>query len=169
MKRVLPQHDTGDGDSKPEPLRTETSPNRWVLQAPPEVTLPAHATVAGDHESQASVVGESMVIIGELEAAEDLIIAGRLEGSIMHNANRLVIRETGVVKANIATNNLIIEGRVDGDVHGRESVSLSKTAVVTGNIETIRLTIADGAQFNGKVTMDTREQPGTHTSREETL
>lgn len=160
MKRVLPEHDSSGDESKPEPLRTEASPTRWVVQAP-EVTLPAEVAVDDGDEPQASVVGESMVIKGELEAAEDLIIAGRLEGSIMHTANRLVIRATGVVKADIETNNLIIEGRVEGDMHGRESVLLSETAVVTGNIETARLTITDGAQFNGKVTMDTSAHTGT--------
>jgi len=162
MKRVLPEHDSSEGESKPEPLRTEGSTDRWVIQAP-EVTLPAEVAVDDGDEPQASVVGESMVIIGQLDAAEDLVIAGRLEGSIMHTANRLVIRATGVVKADIATNNLIIEGRVEGDIHGRQSVVLSETAVVTGNIETTRLTITDGAQFNGKVTMDT----SAHTSKRE--
>ena len=169
MKPVMPGTDTieghsesvGESESRPEPLRSDGASSRWVVQAA-EVTLPAEDADAADEGSQVSLIGESMVIKGELEAAEDLDIAGRLEGSIMHTANRLVVRDTGVVKANIATNNLIIEGRVEGDIQGRESVVLSETANVTGNIETARLTIADGARFNGKVTMDTNIDSNTN-------
>ena len=158
MKQINSEPDTSEGDSRPEPLRTQGTATGWVVESA-NASTPADAqrdpAQSPDQPSQVSLVGESMVIKGELQAAEDLEIAGRLEGSIMHTANRLVVRRTGVVKADIATNNLIIEGRVEGDVHGRQSVVLSETAIVSGNIETARLSIADGAQFNGRITMET--------------
>lgn len=103
--------------------------------------------------SQYSIVGQSMVIKGELEAAEDLVIAGRLEGAVKHTANRLIVGKTGVVMASIETQNLIVEGRVEGDIECHESVVLDATADVTGNIRTARLSIIDGARFNGQVVM----------------
>lgn len=104
------------------------------------------------HE-QLSVFGESLFIKGELQAAENLLIEGRLEGTVKHTADKLIIGSKGRVKAEIHAQNLIIEGEVEGDVHCAESVSIKESAVLLGNIFSPRLSIADGARFNGSVDM----------------
>lgn len=105
-------------------------------------------------DAQLSVIGASLVVKGELEAAEDLLIEGRLEGSIRHTAERLIIGRSGTVHAKIEARNLTVEGAVDGDIVGSESVVILETAKVSGNIYTPRISIADGAQFNGSVDME---------------
>lgn len=115
-------------------------------------TTPRTSPSPGD-PTRHSLVGPSMVIQGELHAAEDLTISGRLEGALTHTAKRVMVAETGVVTANIRARNLIVEGRVDGDIECRNSVILKDTAQVTGNIQAVRISIADGARFSGKVVM----------------
>ena len=105
-------------------------------------------------QEQPSVIGASLVVKGEVEAAEDLVIEGRLEGSIRHTSERLIIGRSGTVQARIEARNLTIEGTVDGDIVGSESVVILETAKVSGNIYTPRISIADGAQFNGSVEME---------------
>ena len=102
-----------------------------------------------------SVVGPSLVVKGELEAAEDLLIEGRLEGSVKHTAEHLIIGKEGVVHADIHARNLSIEGVVEGNIVGSESVVIHDTANVRGNIYTPRISISDGAQFIGSIDMDT--------------
>lgn len=102
-----------------------------------------------------SIVGPSLVVKGELEAAEDLLIEGRLEGSVRHTAEQLIIGKEGVVHADIAARNLSIEGVVEGNIVGSESVVIHDTATVRGNIYTPRISISDGAHFIGSIDMDT--------------
>jgi len=111
-------------------------------------------TAAGD--DRLSVLGESLFIKGELQAAEDLLLEGRLEGSIKHTAQRLVIGRKGRVKADVHAANLVIEGEVVGDVHCAESVVIQSSGVLRGNIYSPRLSIADGARFDGSVDMGTK-------------
>ena len=106
-----------------------------------------------------SVVGQSLVVKGEIEAAEDMLIQGRVEGSIKHTADRLIIGTSGVVNADIDARNLIIEGVVEGNIVGSESVVIEETADVRGNIYTARISISDGAQFSGTVDMDLSKSP----------
>jgi len=147
--KAEPQISPGSNDRPVQPLA-----ERLGAQ-PPSVDLPKVTGTVRARESapHPSLLGQSMLVRGNLEAGEDLTIAGHLEGSLNHTAQHLVIDATGVVKANIRACNLRIAGRVEGDIHASESVQLQATAQVTGNIHTARLSIADGARFNGKVTM----------------
>lgn len=106
-----------------------------------------------------SVIGPTLVIKGELEAGENLLIEGRVEGTITHNAESLIIGEHGTVQANVKARNVVIEGTVDGDVYGSESVSIRETAKVKGNIFTPRISITEGAHFKGGIDMDVRPDP----------
>ena len=104
--------------------------------------------------SEMSVVGPSLVIKGELEAGEDLLIEGRVEGTIKHTAEHLLIGQRGTLKADIRARNVVIEGEVEGDVYGAESVSIRETAKVRGNIFTPKVSISEGAHFKGGIDMD---------------
>ena len=106
-----------------------------------------------------SVIGKTLFLKGEIEAAEDMLVEGRLEGSIRHTANRLIIGTSGVVNADIDAKNLIIEGTVEGNIVGSESVVIRESAEVRGNVYTARISIADGARFSGSVDMDVSRSP----------
>ena len=106
-----------------------------------------------------SVIGKTLFVKGELEAAEDLLVEGRVEGSISHTASQLTIGVSGVVNADIDAKNLVIEGTVEGNIVGAESVVICDSADVRGNVYTARISIADGAQFSGSVDMDLSKRP----------
>ena len=106
-----------------------------------------------------SVIGKTLFVKGELEAAEDMLVEGRVEGSIKHTASQLTIGVSGVVNADIDAKNLVIEGTVEGNIVGAESVVIRDSADVRGNVYTARISIADGAQFSGTVDMDLSKGP----------
>ena len=106
-----------------------------------------------------SVIGKTLFVKGELEAAEDMLVEGRVEGSIKHTASQLTIGVSGVVNADIDAKNLVIEGTVEGNIVGAESVVIRDSADVRGNVYTARISIADGAQFSGTVDMDLSKSP----------
>ncbi len=100
-----------------------------------------------------SLLGEGLRIEGELHASESLTVLGEISGAIRHEGELLTIGASGRIDASIHSQNLLVEGRVTGDIYCSESVAITAGANVTGNIKTKRLSIADGAQFSGKIDM----------------
>jgi len=89
---------------------------------------------------------------GDLSAEEDLLIQGRVEGSVTHT-QRLTVGPQGTVKANIKAQLIIVEGTVDGDLHADKSVYVKETAKVSGNIVAPSVSIQEGANFSGSIDM----------------
>jgi cytoskeletal protein CcmA (bactofilin family) len=110
----------------------------------------------------ASLIGPTLVFVGELSADEDLIIEGRVEGTIAHHQKNLTVGKQGLVKANIRARAVTIQGTVHGDVQGDELVLLAAGAHVTGNISSPRIRVEDGARFRGRMeTIDRAEAVST--------
>lgn len=127
--------------------------------APAPVEQPAHEPVSTVRTRSVSVIGPTLVFRGELSADEDLVIQGTIEGTIAHHKKNLTVGKEGRVKADINAASVTIEGHVEGDIHGDDFVELAKSAVVTGNIFSPRIKMADGARFNGSVDMGTHAAP----------
>ena len=103
-----------------------------------------------------SVLGPTLSFKGELKAEEELLIQGRIEGSIEHTSN-LTIGEEGKVKADIKAAFIAVEGKVEGDLQGTESVVIKQTADVEGNIFSPTVSLHEGSTFNGKIDMSGKE------------
>ena len=102
---------------------------------------------------RASILGPTLYFKGDLTAEEDLLIQGRVEGSITHT-QRLTVGPQGTVKANIKAQLIIVEGTVDGDLQAEKSVFVKETAKVCGNIFAPTVSITEGANFSGSIDMD---------------
>ena len=100
----------------------------------------------------ASVLGPTLKFKGELSADEDLLIQGKVEGTIKHSSS-LTIGESGHVKANISAEYVVVEGSVDGDLHGGRSVKVRESADINGNICSPSVSLVEGATFNGNIDM----------------
>jgi cytoskeletal protein CcmA (bactofilin family) len=111
-------------------------------------------TVSASSEAakKVSVLGKTLVFKGELSADEDLILQGRVEGSI-HHTQSLTVGIDGVVIGDTHARSIVVEGTVEGDLRGVVSVLIAATATVRGNISAPRVGIMEGANFNGSVDM----------------
>jgi len=96
-------------------------------------------------------IGRSVVIKGELSGSEDLYVDGQVEGSIGLKNNSLTVGPNGQVKASVESKVIIVQGKLEGNVLASDRVELRKTAVVTGDITTQRISIEEGAYLKGKV------------------
>ena len=99
-----------------------------------------------------SVLGKTLVFKGELSADEDIILQGRVEGSI-HHTQSVTVGIDGVVIGDTHARIIVVEGTVEGDLRGVVSVLIAATATVRGNISAPRVGIMEGANFNGSVDM----------------
>jgi cytoskeletal protein CcmA (bactofilin family) len=107
--------------------------------------------------NEIATIGHSLVVKGELSGGEDLVVDGEVDGSIALQGHSLTVLPNGRVRANIEANNVILHGRVDGDIHASDRVELLKSASLTGNISTARILIEDGAFFKGTIDMQRPE------------
>jgi cytoskeletal protein CcmA (bactofilin family) len=110
-------------------------------------------TPSEEGETRVPVLGKTLLFRGELTAEEDVILQGRVEGSIRH-ARNLIIGTEGSVLGDVYASHLTVEGLVEGDLHCTEAVIVRATAQVRGNIFAPRVGIMEGATFNGRVEMD---------------
>jgi len=114
--------------------------------------------VAGDLAN----IGKSVSIRGDITGGEDVYVDGQVEGSIQLSANSLTIGPNGRVKANISAKNITVSGSVEGNLQVSERTDMRKTAVVTGDVQTRRIAIEEGAYFKGKLEIlpESKAQPG---------
>ena len=106
-----------------------------------------------------SVLGPTLRFKGELHADEELLIRGRIEGTITHS-QRITVCGEGVVKANIRAQTIVVEGTVEGDLSAEKAIQIKDTARLKGNVAAPSVSIVEGANFNGGVSMDMSKRAG---------
>ena len=151
-------------DDKPngqQPANGGSQPFNSASVSMPRPTPAPVPTRMSDH-SEIAHIGKSVVIKGELSGSEDLYLDGEVEGSIALAGHSITIGPNGRVKANIQAREVVILGKVDGDVNGDERVEVKRSGVLTGDISTQRILIEDGAYFKGSI--DVHKDPAKNAS-----
>ena len=88
---------------------------------------------------------------GLIEAEESLQISGRFKGNIDIPSQEGVVRPDAIVEADIVANQVLIQGRVRGNVKAQASSALASSANMVGKLETHELKVEEGAVFRGQV------------------
>ena len=96
-------------------------------------------------------IGKSVVIRGEVKGSEDLIIDGRVEGTVTLTESRLTIGSSANVAADLSARDMLILGQVQGNILATGRVELRAGSVVEGDVLANRLAVEDNAVFRGKV------------------
>ena|SRR5256885_4022578 len=149
---------TPGSDAKPMTTPTATP----SMPTPPRPSLePARSK---DFASEMAHIGKSVIIRGELSGSEDLYLDGEVEGNISLTDHNLIVGPNGRVRANVVAKDVVVHGKVDGNVQGHDRVELKKSAVLSGDISTQRIVIEDGAFFKGAI--DIRKEGKSETKRE---
>ena len=135
----------------PAPQHT-ASASFSIPPSAPQAPAPAASASVQEAARKVSVLGKTLVFKGELSADEDIILQGRVEGSI-HHTQSVTVGIDGVVIGDTHARSIVVEGTVEGDLRGVVSVLIAATAKVRGNISAPRVGIMEGANFNGSVDM----------------
>lgn len=124
---------------------------------------PSKAQVPSDsnhtHSSSRSgsliaLIGASIQIEGVVKGDEDLLVQGVVKGNIELKKNIVTIGPEGKVSADIYAHTIYVEGAMEGHLIASEEVVIRKTARIEGNITAPRVSLEDGAKFNGSIDMD---------------
>ena len=128
--------------------RAAASPSSSPVAAPKETPKPAPS-----HADRADVghIGKSVVIRGELTGNEDLYLDGDIEGTIDLRDHKLVIGPNGKIKAGITAREVVVHGRLEGNITATDRVELKKSCTLIGDVSTQRIIIEDGAFFKGAI------------------
>jgi cytoskeletal protein CcmA (bactofilin family) len=125
-----------------------STPSGMGGSEPAAVPRPVSSTTTA---SDQATIGKSLVIKGEVTGSESLYIDGRVEGSINLSGNRVTIGRNGVVSANISAREIVVLGKVRGNLTASDRVDIRSDGSLTGDVVAARISIEDGAFFKGGI------------------
>jgi cytoskeletal protein CcmA (bactofilin family) len=151
-------------------FRIERDDHMWTKQTQTEVPgsspMQQPATAAGISAATAATrpnsptsrnlacLGASLEIKGKISGEEDLQIDGKVEGPISLQGRRLTVGRTGQLNSEITAGEVIVHGKVTGNLRARDRVEIKKDGSVIGDITAARISIEDGAHFKGRIEID---------------
>jgi len=115
--------------------------------------------MTAERAGERAVIGASITIRGDVTGDEDLVIQGRIEGKVDLAQHNVTVGANGRIKANIFGRSVTVEGEVEGDLRAEEQIAIRKTGKVHGNVAAPRVTIEDGATFQGSIDMERKAAP----------
>src|SRR5438067_4479799 len=146
--------------STTETERPAMTPSTTSASSERETAPAAPRTVSTSTADQATI-GKSLVIKGEVTGSESLYIDGRVEGSINLSGNRVTVGRNGVVAANINAREIVVLGKVRGNLTASDRVDIRSDGSLTGDVVAARISIEDGAFFKGGIDIrKAGQQPG---------
>jgi cytoskeletal protein CcmA (bactofilin family) len=101
-----------------------------------------------------TLIGRTASVQGDVEFAGGLHIDGRITGSVRATAGlaaSLSVSEHGVIEGSVEAPQVVLNGRVNGDIVGRDRVVLGGKARVRGNVHYGVIEMALGAEISGKL------------------
>ncbi len=98
-----------------------------------------------------ATIGRTLVIKGEISGSEALYIDGRIEGKITMPESRVTIGRNGKVDASIQAREVVVMGKVNGNIECSDRVDIRSEGSVSGDISTVRISVEDGAALKGGI------------------
>lgn len=145
-----------------------------MLQSPESKSSPNPATTGiypparpATSSLEQATIGRSLVIKGEVSGSESLFIDGRVEGTINFPGNRVTIGRNGSVAANITANEVVIMGKVQGNVDCADRLDIRNEGLLAGDVITHRISVEEGAILKGGVEVRNPEKKDQKAQKEQ--
>jgi cytoskeletal protein CcmA (bactofilin family) len=135
-----------------------SSDNAPKTQFTPSTPNPSAPVKTVTSPIEQATIGRTLVIKGEISGSESLYIDGRVEGSLSFKDHRVTVGRNGVVQANIAAREVVIMGKVTGNVECGDRVDIRSEGSLTGDIISRRISVEDGAMLRGSVQLAPAEK-----------
>ena len=96
-----------------------------------------------------ATIGRSLVIKGDISGAESLFVDGRIEGTVNIPEHRVTVGRNGVVTADVNAREVVIMGKVRGNIICSDRLDIRSEGTVTGDVVVQRISVEDGAILKG--------------------
>ena len=116
-----------------------------MSENPPKEIIPTSAS------RTQTILGQAVLVKGNLSGKEDLLIEGQCEGTLDFQDHCLTVGPQGQVKSEIHAREVVIHGTVNGKISAKDRVEIRKTGNVVGDIVSATVAIEDGAFFKGSI------------------
>ena len=142
---------------------TPSDPIRPSAPLVPEPVAQRPSPSPSSSSSEQATIGKSLTIKGEITGSEMLFIDGHVEGSVNLPGNRVVVGRNGQVAANISAREVVVLGKVNGNINASDRVDIRNEGSLTGDVVAQRISIEDGAYFKGGIDI---RKPAAPSSKE---
>ena len=144
-----------------QPSQPAPSFNPEPVRPTPPVAVAEHANRAPVSAGDQATIGKGLVVKGEITGTESLFVDGKVEGSISLPGNRVTVGRNGNVTASVQAREIVILGKVRGNVTASDRVDIRAEGALTGDVSAARISIEDGAFFKGGIDIKKAEaKPG---------
>jgi cytoskeletal protein CcmA (bactofilin family) len=102
----------------------------------------------------ATLIAENTAVLGDVRFSDQLYVNGHIEGNVLAEAGTeatLMISDVGSVKGQINAPFVVVNGRVEGDVHAGTRVELAPHARISGNVYYTLIEMQLGAMVDGQL------------------
>ena len=131
-----------------------SSPAQGPGSPVPSLSAPSAVRPSSPAVQNLARLGSGLEIKGHITGTEDLQIDGKVEGPISLHGHALTVGSTAQLNSEINARDVVVYGKVIGNLHARGRVEVKKDGSVLGDIATARISIEDGAQFRGRIEVD---------------
>ena len=136
-----------------------SQPSSFSPNPPPEPSRPSVPVAPAESASRVqtgqtadqATIGKGLFIKGDISGTESIFIDGKIEGSINLPGNRVTVGRNGQVAANIVAREVVILGKIRGNVSAADRVDIRAEGALNGDVAAARISIEDGAFFKGGI------------------
>ena len=136
-----------ESSDSPELTPTAGDTHHTRVSQQPVAPTPAPST------NGSARLGQSVVITGEITGSEDLTIEGRVDGTVESRKHMVVIGHQATVKAQVFAKEVVVLGKVIGNITATTKVEIRENGTVEGELTSPSVAIAEGATFRGSIDM----------------
>lgn len=105
-----------------------------------------------------SCLGASLEIKGQISGDEDLQVDGKITGPVSLGGQKVTVGRSGQLNSEVSAREIVVYGKVTGNLRARDRVEIKKDGSVVGDITTARISVEDGAYFKGRIEIDRSKQ-----------
>ena len=127
------------------------APDANAPAAPEPARFAPAPAAAAEISTPSSRITPGLSLKGEISGSEELWVGGSIEGTLRFSGARVTLGSSGTLRGDLEAREIVIEGRVDGNLRGAERVSIARTGEVKGDAAAPRVAIEEGAVFNGGI------------------
>lgn len=133
----------------PRPQQTTVTPAPPVQPAETVPAAPAVAVPSPSPAANASRITPGITLKGEISGREDLWIGGNIDGKLHFDSARVAVGTSGIVHGEIEAREVLIEGKVEGNLRATERLEITASGNVHGDATAPRVALQEGAVFHG--------------------
>lgn len=104
-----------------------------------------------------SLISQGVEIKGEINSPGSIRIDGRVEGKLFIKGD-LIVGEKGYIKGEVNADNLILAGKIEGNIDAKGRFEIKSTGTMSGDASCSIISIEEGAYLDGTSRMNKNKE-----------